>query len=867
MAENSSSNPATNKNDTITGTTDADSMTGGGGNDTITGNSGNDYLAGDQPLTGQWAYGVYNHDFTSVSGQAGTITSGTLAGQGYVDDFGVANLANISRGNALTADPNDFGVVFTSTLNIVTTGTYTFATTSDDGSRIVIRNSAGTVVNWTTGGTGYLNNDYHQTATTRSGTISLTGGQTYTIEVYYWENEGANTLSATIAGPGISGTTDLATSTLLGTPPQTSGHVDGNDSISGGDGNDTLLGNGGNDTLSGDAGADRLFGGTGNDTLYGGAGADSLDGGDGTDRLEGGDDADTLYGGAGADTLYGGAGADTVYGGADNDVIYGDAGNDALYGDDGNDSFVLAAGADTDTIYGGAGTDTITGSTLTTAVTVNYTGPSGGTYATTGVSATFSTVEAIVTGSGNDTINAAGNGDAATYTTGAGADVITGGAGAETIYAGADGDVIDAGGGADLVDAGDGADTINLTGSYGNDTITGGSGSDTLSGASLSGNVTVNYTGASAGTYASAGGTASFNTVEAIVTGSGNDTINATGNGDAATYTTGAGADVITGGAGAETIYAGDGADIISGGAGNDSVFGGAGMDTIHTGFGTDVISGGADQDTIIVDKNLGATGFTIGGSIDGGSTGIDQDVLDLTAWGFAGTDVEFTGPESGTVYFLDSSGTRIGSMTFTEIERVITCFTPGSVAITDEGPVAVQDLRPGDRVLTRDNGFEEVVWTGHQTVSARDLARIAALRPVRIAAGALGEGCPERDMLVSPQHRMLFSGPRAELLFGEAEVLVAAVHLVGRPGITRAAAGPVTYIHFMCAEHQIVMVDGCWSESYQPGDMSLAGLPQDQRQELFAIFPELALGDSARRYQAARATLKRGEVGVLFAG
>ena len=121
--------------------------------------------------------------------------------------------------------------------------------------------------------------------------------------------------------------------------------------------------------------------------------------------------------------------------------------------------------------------------------------------------------------------------------------------------------------------------------------------------------------------------------------------------------------------------------------------------------------------------------------------------------------------------------------------------------------------------------------------------------------------------MVVSPQHRVLFSGPRAEVLFGETEVLVPALHLVGRPGITVEERGPVTYIHFMCASHQIVMVDGCWSESFQPGDQSLAGLAEESRAELLALFPGLAEEQIPSAYPAARPSLKRHEAALLFAG
>ncbi len=68
-----------------------------------------------------------------------------------------------------------------------------FRTTSDDGSTIRILDGSGNPLNFNNSGTtqSYMNNDYHQGSTTRSGTVSLTAGQTYTIEIRYWENQGA----------------------------------------------------------------------------------------------------------------------------------------------------------------------------------------------------------------------------------------------------------------------------------------------------------------------------------------------------------------------------------------------------------------------------------------------------------------------------------------------------------------------------------------------------------------------------------------------------------------------------------------------------------------------------------------------------
>ncbi|MFN7224156.1 MAG: Hint domain-containing protein, partial [Paracoccaceae bacterium] len=138
-------------------------------------------------------------------------------------------------------------------------------------------------------------------------------------------------------------------------------------------------------------------------------------------------------------------------------------------------------------------------------------------------------------------------------------------------------------------------------------------------------------------------------------------------------------------------------------------------------------------------------------------------------------------------------------------------------------------------------------------------------LRPVRIAKGALGHGLPRRDLLVSPQHRMLIEGTRAELLFGEREVLVSALHLVGLPGIEQILPrGPVSYMHVMASQHEILQAEGAWTESFQPGAATLKGMDRGQRDEVLTLFPELEA--SLQAYPAARATLKAHEARVLFA-
>jgi hypothetical protein len=224
---------------------------------------------------------------------------------------------------------------------------------------------------------------------------------------------------------------------------------------------------------------------------------------------------------------------------------------------------------------------------------------------------------------------------------------------------------------------------------------------------------------------------------------------------------------------------------------------------------------------------------------------------------------VNMTGAESGTVTWLDGA-----VLSFSEIENLsyTACFTDGSRIATQRGDIRAHDLVPGDMVLTRDNGYQPIVWKGSVHFTAAQLLKDPALRPVRIASGALDGQAPHRPLLVSPQHRLLFGGPQAELLFAEPEVLVPAIHLTGRPGVRQVMPPKgVTYVHFMFERHEIVLSDGAWSESFQPGDLSLAGLGDSQRNELFALFPELATQEGRTAYAPARMALRRHQSRLLL--
>ncbi len=167
----------------------------------------------------------------------------------------------------------------------------------------------------------------------------------------------------------------------------------------------------------------------------------------------------------------------------------------------------------------------------------------------------------------------------------------------------------------------------------------------------------------------------------------------------------------------------------------------------------------------------------------------------------------------------------------------MVPCFTAGTLIRTADGETRIEDLTVGALVATADHGARPVRWIGSRRLDANMLRACPNLRPVRIIAGALGGGLPVRDLLVSPQHRMLVRSRIAATMFGATEVLVAAKHLAGLPGI---AVAEETYVHFLCDSHEIVCANGALSETLFTGPVALQSVGAAAREEIFTLFPAL---------------------------
>ncbi len=186
-----------------------------------------------------------------------------------------------------------------------------------------------------------------------------------------------------------------------------------------------------------------------------------------------------------------------------------------------------------------------------------------------------------------------------------------------------------------------------------------------------------------------------------------------------------------------------------------------------------------------------------------------------------------------------------------------IPCFVTGTGILTPKGEVAVEDLKPGDLVMTHDNGPQPVRWVGRRVVDAT-----GKMAPVCIAKDTFGN---HAALMLSPLHRVLISDIQAELLFGETEVLIAARDLVDGENITIKQGGTVEYVHILFDAHQVVYSGGLATESFLPGPQMAHSFEAEIVEEICTIFPEID-PDTGHGYSpAARRTLRGYEAQLLM--
>ncbi|WP_139103166.1 Hint domain-containing protein [Pararhodobacter sp. CCB-MM2] len=153
-------------------------------------------------------------------------------------------------------------------------------------------------------------------------------------------------------------------------------------------------------------------------------------------------------------------------------------------------------------------------------------------------------------------------------------------------------------------------------------------------------------------------------------------------------------------------------------------------------------------------------------------------------------------------------------------------------IAMADGRQVPVEDLQPGDTVITRDHGAQALRWKGDVTLRAE-----GGFAPVTVLPGVMGN---PGALSVSPHHRLFLYRRDARAVTGAAELLVQARHLVDGQAIVRREGGYVDYFSLVFDAHEVIYAEGVPCESLMVCPSVVTRLPEDLAAPLRAAFPGL---------------------------
>lgn len=182
---------------------------------------------------------------------------------------------------------------------------------------------------------------------------------------------------------------------------------------------------------------------------------------------------------------------------------------------------------------------------------------------------------------------------------------------------------------------------------------------------------------------------------------------------------------------------------------------------------------------------------------------------------------------------------------------QVAACYVRGTRIATPEGERAIETLAIGEMVSTAGGAARAIRWIGRRGYAGRFLAASPQAQPIRIRAGALEDGVPRRDLLVSPKHAMLIDG-----------LLVPAEDLLNGVSVRREAGlDAVEYLHIELDSHDVLIAEGAPSESFV--DCDSRGIFHNAA-EYAALYPEAE--PAGWRFCAKRALAASPEVAAIRA-
>jgi len=268
---------------------------------------------------------------------------------------------------------------------------------------------------------------------------------------------------------------------------------------------------------------------------------------------------------------------------------------------------------------------------------------------------------------------------------------------------------------------------------------------------------------------------------------------------------------------------------------------------------------------------DLVVQGSTTSAMIDGGQVSFDGGQT-FQQYFYLGQDEHWKTGETGEFFEINGmmyayssdapeGGLKTGNWKISEDDLDYSappCFVAGTLIRTPGGDVPIEELEVGDYVITYSGRIAPILWLGYSKVTASMQQRDPSLRAVNIGPGAVGN---KKCLTVSQQHRILIQGYKAELWFGEPEILVPAKALLHSDAAYLSQSDvEIRYHHLLLDSHDIVFANGVPSETLFFGEQ----LNHRHKKEIEMLFPDLCF-KTGLNGAAAKPILHVTEAKVLF--
>ncbi|WP_281969240.1 Hint domain-containing protein [Roseovarius nanhaiticus] len=225
----------------------------------------------------------------------------------------------------------------------------------------------------------------------------------------------------------------------------------------------------------------------------------------------------------------------------------------------------------------------------------------------------------------------------------------------------------------------------------------------------------------------------------------------------------------------------------------------------------------------------------------------------------------------SNQPFLIDLGGVPVGpaTVTYTEADESSSaggdddgqldfedfpCIAPGAMIATPTGSTEIAALKTGDLVETQDHGAVPLAWVGRRSL---DLTNHASGKPILIKAASFGNQRPRRDLVLSPDHRVLVDDPACVWLFGTSEVLAPSKGLASLPRIREMRGRQhIEYVTLFTERHEIIFADGLAVETLYPGPQALRRLGALGRAAILSTCPALRHQSASVVYPSARRLL-----------